>query len=386
MNEPRRILYVRIDGCFGGPERHILCLFKHLNRSRYQPYLAPLVQEGKLAQDAREMGVPVTPVPMPSRLAVRSARGVLTSIIRDNSIDLVHTYGIRSNLVAGPLARKLGLPWVSRLPNLNYTDYANPYLGWFLHFLNNRLLSRADAVQVISAPLKEYVASLPRPPARIELIPNGIDLPSPADETTRKQARQFYQLVEDQIVIGSLGRVELIKGYDLLLYCLADLPRGCTILIGGEGSECDRLKQQAHVLGFADRFRLVGFVEDVRLFLAACDVYVQPSRSEGVPYALLEGMAMSLPVVATEVGGIGDVIRDGEDGILVPPEDRLMLRDRLMELCADKQMRQDLGQRARERIEQVGSADVMTGRIERLYGDLLEMRSKRRERSDNDGG
>jgi glycosyltransferase involved in cell wall biosynthesis len=173
------------------------------------------------------------------------------------------------------------------------------------------------------------------------------------------------------MVIGSLGRVDAIKGYDLLLNCLTDLPSRCTVLIGGEGREISRLFQKARVLGLADRFGLVGFVEDVRLFLAACDIYVQPSMSEGVPHALLEGMAMSLPVVATAVGGVGDVIRDGQDGMLVPPGDRAALKERLIELCGDEQRREAFGRRARERVEQVGAADVMTRHIEKLYDDLL---------------
>ena len=372
MSGPRRVLYTRIDGCFGGVERHILSIVKHLDRSRYLPHLACLVREARLAQLARELEVPVTLVPMPSRLAVRSARQTLTSIIRDENIDLVHTFGLRSNLVAGPLARRLGRRWVARVPNLNYTDYGDPLRGWIFHLLNNHLLSKADAVQVVSTPLKEYLASLRRPPARMELIQNGIELPEPADRETRRQARQFYGLGEEQVVIGSLGRVTSIKGYDLLLYSLADLPSGCTIIIAGEGPEMSRLHQMAQVLGLAAHFRLVGFVEDARFFLAACDIYVQPSRSEGLPHALLEGMAMSLPVVATAVGGIGDVIRDGEDGMLVPPGDRATLTERLMELSRDEQMREAFGRRARQRVEQVGAASVMTRRLEQLYDDLLD--------------
>lgn len=374
MGTPRRVLYVRIDGCFGGPERHILCLFKHLDRSRYLPHLAPLVQEAKLARHARELDVPVTLIPMPSRLSVHTARNALASVIENTPIDLVHTFGVRSNLVAGPPAHRLGRPWVARVPNLNYTDYGDPIRGWFFHILNNHLLRKADAVHVVSTPLKEYLVSLRRPPARVELIRSGIELLEPADAEARRQARQFYRLGEGQTVIGSLGRVEAIKGYDLLLYCLPDLPSKCSVLIGGEGSAVSVLRQRAHVLGLADRFRLVGFVEDVRLFLAACDVYVQPSRSEGVPHALLEGMAMSLPVVATAVGGVEDVIRDGQDGMLVPPGDRPALKGRLIDLCADQEMREAFGRRARERIEKVGVADVMVHHIEQLYDDLLNAR------------
>ncbi len=83
---------------------------------------------------------------------------------------------------------------------------------------------------------------------------------------------------------------------------------------------------------------------------------------------------MSLPVVATAVGGIGDVIRDGEDGMLVPPGDRATLTERLMELSRDEQMREAFGRRARQRVEQVGAASVMTRRLEQLYDDLLDDR------------
>ena len=371
MSEMRRILYMRIDGCFGGPERYILCLFKHLDLSRYQPHLAPLVCEDKLAQATRAMGVPVLLIPMSSRLAVRSARKRLISIIEENDINLIHTLGIRSNLVAGPVARELGIPWVARVPNLNYTDYRNRLVGWLFHRINNRLLRKADAVQVISTPLRDYFQSLPRPPRRIELIPNGIDFPAPVDEETRRQAREFFGIGEDQTVIGSLGRIEPIKGYDLLFDCLVELPSHSVVLLGGEGSQAGLLKKKAESGGLANRFHLGGFIEDTRFFLAACDIYVQPSRSEGVPMALLEAMAAGLPVVASRVGGIGDVIRNGEDGFLILPEDRMALRNYLMKLCRDPEMREDFGGRAKRRVEQIGSAEDMTRQVEALYDDLL---------------
>ena len=373
-SDPRRVLYVRVDGCFGGPERHILTLLKHIDRSRFEPVVAPMVSEGGLAESARELGVPVAFVPMPTRLSVPSARKVLTEIIQEYGIDLVHTYGIRSNLVAGPLAKRHKLPWVARVPNLNYTDYGNRLIGWFFHFLNNRLLRQADAVQVISTPLRDYFASLGNPPERLELIPNGIDLPTPPSSELRDDSRQYYGIDDAQIVIGSLGRVEQIKGYDQLLYCIPHLPADTVVLIGGEGSESATLMQEARVLDVANRFKLVGFVQDIRFFLAACDLYVQPSYSEGVPSAMLEGMAMSLPVVATKVGGIEDVIRDEEDGILVPPGDRSALLKQLTMLCEDREKRVFLGERARGRVEEVGSAEKMTRRIETLYDSLLSDR------------
>jgi len=371
MSEIKRILYMRIDGCFGGPERHILCLFKHLDLSKYQPHLAPLVREDQLAQAARAMGVPVSLIPMSSRLAVRSAREHLISLIEKNDIHLIHTFGIRSNLVAGSVAKEIGIPWVARVPNLNYTDYGNPLTGWFFHKINNRLLRKADAVQVISTPLRDYFESLPRPPRRIELIPNGIDFPAAVDQETRKQAREFFGIDENQTVIGSLGRIEPIKGYDLLLDCLAELPGYCVVLLGGGGSQTGWLRKTAENAGLADRFHLVGFIEDTRFFLAACDIYVQPSRSEGVPMALLEAMATGLPIIASRVGGIGDVIRSGEDGLLVLPEDRMALRNHLMNLCRDPDVREDFGDRAKLRVEQIGSAEVMTRQVEALYDDLL---------------
>jgi glycosyltransferase involved in cell wall biosynthesis len=371
MTAPRRVLYVRVDGCFGGPERHILCLLNHLDRSRYLPHVAPLVRDAKLAECARRLDVPVTLVPMPSRLAVRSARRSLARLIEDRNIALVHTFGLRSNLVAGPVARRLGRPWIARVPNLNYTDYRDPFRRWAFHLLNNHLLHKADIAQVVSAPLKEYLGSLRHPPKRIELIPNGVELPALDDEEARTRARRLHQVQETDVVIGSLGRLDPIKGYDLLLYCLADLPRECIVLIAGEGPEMSRLRQLAYVLGVADRFRLGGFAEDTRSFLAACDLYVQPSRSEGVPHGLLEGMAMALPVIATAVGGVGDVIRDGQDGMLVPPGDRMALKEALVELCGDEQKRVAFGRHARQRVEQIASADLMARRLEQLYDELL---------------
>ena len=371
MSDPKNILYIRIDGCFGGVERHILCLLKHLDRSRYTPHLVPIVEEAELAKKSHELGVSVTLLTMTSRFAVWQARRDLRRIIQENHIDLVHTFGLRSNLVAGPLAKKMGLPWIARLPNLNYTDYKDPIRARLFHWLNNRLLAKTDVTHVISTPLKNYVAGLRSHPKRIELIPNGIELNEPPNEKARQEARHQFGIGDNQIVVGSLGRIEPIKGYDLLLYTLSDLPDNVIALIGGEGHELENLNQKAHVLGLASRFRLLGFVNNVEHFLKACDIYVQPSRSEGVPHALMEGMAMSLPILATAVGGIEDIIRNEKDGILIPPDDLAVLKEKLIEFCQDDRMRREFAHRARERIEKVGSAENMTRLIERLYDNLL---------------
>ncbi|MDX9755174.1 MAG: glycosyltransferase [bacterium] len=363
---PKTVLLCRVDGNFGGVEKTILSIARHLDPTRYTPVVVPIGTQGELARQAKASGISVAPLPMPSRLAVWPAQAALGQIAGRHEAALIHTFGIRSNTLALLTTRRLGLPWIIRVPNINCTDYTNPLHGWLAHAFNNALLRRASAVQVISPQLVQYLSQLRKPPRRIDFIPNGVDVSqfSPDDDQT----------TTDTVVIGSTGRLEPIKGYDLLIEAFATIhahyPSAQLVLVGN-GSQEAVLRDLARQLQIETHVHFSGYMADVCPALAQFTLFVCSSHSEGVPNALLEAMAMGLPIISTQVGGISSILSERE-AVLIPPGDPRALADAMLCLLGESERRWRLGQAARARAEAEFSVQSMVNRVMQMYDEVIQ--------------
>jgi glycosyltransferase involved in cell wall biosynthesis len=170
-------------------------------------------------------------------------------------------------------------------------------------------------------------------------------------------------------IVGTLARLDAIKGLDILLRALAELP-GVTAVLVGEGEERDRLAKLAEALGVAERVLFVGWSEQARDHLTTFDVYVLPSRFEAVSASIIEAMFAGLPVVATNVGGVRDVVVHGETGLLVPPEDPAALARAVRGLLEDPTRRQQMGRAGRARAVERFTAASMAAQYEAVYAEL----------------
>ncbi len=374
MNRPLRTMHVRVGSPYGGPERFLEHLFRRTDPNTYEAVLVSLVRDCVLAERIRAMDRPVEIVEMPSRFNIASARRAIVELIEHYKPDVIHTYGIRSNLVVGPSAKRLGVPWVLRLPNVNRLDYRNPLAGWGSYLLNNALLRRADVVHVISEALRDHVQSLWFPPKRIELIPNGVDLshfcPSTDPENLRRSLFEKHSLPLSCPWIGvSMGRLIPLKGYDLLIEAWAklstDLP-GAVLFLLGDGFQLEELKARAKDLGIAENVIFPGFVDDIVPYLQSASVYIQSSRVEGVSQALLEAMACGLPAIATDVGGTRMIVEDRKNGWLIPSENLSALHAALHEAAHNAETRMQLAQTALDCVREKWS-------VERMVQSVLDL-------------
>ncbi len=198
---------------------------------------------------------------------------------------------------------------------------------------------RADAFVAISGPIGAELRDAGVPAERILVVPNGVDVerfrPATADE--RAALRRSLGLPEGPLVVYT-GRLSPEKGVDVLVAAwprvLARIP-SARLWVLGDGAERARLGEAARRAGVADAIALPGPIADVSPFVRAADAAVLPSRTEGMPIALLEAMACAVPVVATAVGGSAEVLRDGVTGRLVPPEQPDALADAIVEALSD---------------------------------------------------
>lgn len=228
-----------------------------------------------------------------------------------------------------------------------------------------------DAVVSVSA---GAVAQLQRPELgdRLRVILNGVDLPQagrPRAELRRELA------LGDRLTGIMVARMDGLKGHAPLLQALtSDSLRSLplTILLAGDGAIRGELEREAARLGLADdRVRFLGFRSDVADLLAAADFFLLPSRTEGLPLSLLEAMSHGLPVVATPVGGIPEVVTPDAEGLFVAVDNPAELGSAIYRLATDEALRKRLGLAARERVSRELSFDVMAARYEELYQSLL---------------
>jgi glycosyltransferase involved in cell wall biosynthesis len=227
--------------------------------------------------------------------------------------------------------------------------------------MGQRLLAgRIDAHVAVGdrcARMVEEIVGLPRD--SVIAVPNGVPC---APDLARTQSTG--------VVIGSLGRLTEQKGYDLLVRALPGLPNARLVLVG-DGPERPALERMARGLGVADRLTVTGWVTDAPSHLAGFDLFALPSRWEGMPLGILEAMHAELPVVATDVGSVAEVVSDGDSGYVVAAEDPAALGDRLRRLLADPVLRQRMGERGRALARERYSDTAMAQRYEAIYGRLV---------------
>ncbi|MDX6415212.1 MAG: hypothetical protein QOH23_2622 [Gaiellaceae bacterium] len=226
-----------------------------------------------------------------------------------------------------------------------------------------RLLSKllAAHVAVGERTARELEARIHIRPGAIRSIPNGV-----ADRRLAPPTRTW-----EGATVGSLGRLDYQKGYDVLLEAMPALPVGTAVVIVGDGPERSALEQQADRLGVRDRFHLVGRKENARDYLTSFDLFVLPSRFEGLPLSLIEAMLAELAVVATDVGSTSEVVQDGRTGLLVPAEKPEELARAVNALLAEPRQREQLGRAGRQVALEAFSAPRQARAYELLYEEIL---------------
>ena len=364
---PLTILHVVAPAHVGGLERVVLALATGHVRLGHHVSLAAVVTPGApeslLVSGAREGGVAVHLIPVPGRAYLRE-RAAVRALCRSERPDVVHTHGYRPDVVDGGVARRLGLPVVSTVHGFTGGGWKNRAY----ERLQVRAFRRCDAVVAVSrAQVGPLVASGIRP-ERVHLVPNAwMGGVTPLD---RAAARRALGLPAEGVIVGWVGRLSAEKGPDVLVQALAapEAPPVLAAVVGGGRMEA-LVRDQAARLGVADRIVWSGPVPDAAALLGAFDLFVLSSRTEGTPIVLFEAMAAGIPVVATRVGGVPDVVGE-ECALLVPPEDPRALAGALRAALADPKAGAARAAAARQRLSTAHALDPWLRRYEGLYRRL----------------
>ena len=367
MSAPIRILYVVGNFVAGGAERHLIELWKRIDRERFEVVVACFRREGAFLAEAESLGWPVRELAVGRRIygaAGLAGLARLVHLVRDVRPQVIHGYLFGPNLFAVLAGRLAGVPAVVVAKrNLDAFETRRQVLA-------QRLAHRlATQVTAVSEAVADSVVALGVPRARITVIPNGVDAarfvpPAPVEEARRALGADASPLV------GSVGCLAARKDYGTLLEALRLLgDRGLAFraALVGDGPDRDALEARATALGLAGRVRFLGERDDIERLLPGMDVFVLSSREEGIPNALLEAMAAGRACVATAVGGTPEVLRDGETGWLVPPGEPGALADALEQALTRPGEARRRGEAACLAAREEMSIEAMVRRHEEFY-------------------
>jgi glycosyltransferase involved in cell wall biosynthesis len=357
------ILHVLAPAEVGGLERVVRSLVGGHCSLGHRVCVAPVLEPSasghafvrSLSQDAEVVPIPVTPR---SYIAERRMIAALCGRLRP---DVVHTHGYRADVVDAGVARRLGFATATTVHGFTGGDWKNR----IYERLQRRAFRRFDAVVAVSRPLGDALRSNGVPPDRLHVIPNAWD----GDVALRERAaaRRELGLPAKGFRIGWVGRMTREKGPDVMLAALAslgDVP--VTLSMVGDGDGRPGLRAHAETLGLEARTTWHGPMREAAALLPAFDVFVLSSRTEGTPMVLFEAMAAGVPVVATSVGGVPDVVSSVE-ALLVPSEDPAALAAAVRDTRANPEAARDRARAARRRLERDFALPPWLDRYETLY-------------------
>jgi glycosyltransferase involved in cell wall biosynthesis len=388
---PIRVLRAIARLNMGGPALHVSYLSAGLGERGYETILvAGSVGQGEqsMAYIADELGVPVVTIPhlhreiSPVRDLLATIR--LARIMRAERPEILHTHTAKAGAVGRVAALLAGR---RRPPIIVHTFHGHVLRGYFGRFwtgvfrLLERLLARITDVLVAVSPevRDELVAFGIAPATKFRVIRLGIELDerlSP-DSAARAETRRVMGIGDERFVVGWIGRMTAVKRTDVVLESfrkLRDEGVDAVLCMVGDGPDRHSVEDLAGELGIMRDSLFPGYQEDVGPFFAAFDVFVLPSGNEGTPVTAIEALASGCPVVATRVGGVPDVVTDGEDGFLVDPGDVEGLAASLARLANDPALRARMGGAGRERMRSRYAVDRLIDDIDRLYRDLLQQK------------
>ncbi|MCB9877531.1 MAG: glycosyltransferase [Planctomycetes bacterium] len=356
------VVHVDTERGFSGGEVQVLLLMEGL-RQRAVPQLLCAPPRSAFAEVAKQRGFDVLELALSHQL---DALGVWRLSRALRSASLAHLHTGRATWLGSLAAKLAGCPTVitrrmdRRVKRGLRTRFA---------------YGRAAAVVAISPSVHDSLIAGGVDAARIVTIPDALDPARLVEQKGRAATRAELAVGDDQLLLLALAQLVHRKGLDVLLQALSriDDPR-VVCAIAGDGPEAGALRTQAAQLGVAERVRFLGTRKDAGDLLAACDVSCLPSRAEGMGVAALEALGKARAVVATAVGGLGQLIVDGTSGLLVPPDDPAALAAALQRVIADPALRERLAAAGPRRVDEGYRPQQYVDRHVALYVDVLARR------------
>jgi len=367
-----RIVYLAHALRVGGAEEMVLNLVRHLP-ARFEPIVCCIHELGPIGREIREAGLPVAVLGLNPGLRRPWDVARIRRFLRETQPQIVHTFLLTASLY-GRLAAML-----ARVPIVIGTEVNTYERKRSSHALAERLLMPGtDRVVASAESVRQfYVGQVHANPEKVEVIYNAVDWAQLQTTTGRDEMRASLVVPLDKPVAGIIARLTEQKGHYFLFEALAHTPglENVHLAIVGDGDLRESLRQRAEALGIAARVRFLGARRDLGDLLNAVDLFVLPSLWEGLPLSLVLAMGAGLPVVATRVAGIPEVVEDGRTGLLVPPGDAQSLGAAMARIVADPAFGRRLASAARDAVLPRFGVEGYVASVAGLYDRLLSGRA-----------
>ena len=364
-----RIFLLSTSMGMGGADQQILILARDLLARGHEVRIVALAPLGPMGIEARREGIAIESLELRRGLGDLSRILRLVALLRAWRPDILHSHMVHANLLARAVRPLVGMPPL--LSTIHSINDGGP-LRMAAYRLSNRLVDRFTIISRLAA--ERYIAIGAVPAARLDVVPNAVDTarfrPLPG---ARADLRRQLGL-GDEFVWLAVGRFEEAKDYATMIAAFARLIAqrpASRLLLVGKGSLQPDVEARVRAAGLESSVRFLGVRRDVPDLMSAADGYLLSSAWEGMPVVLLEAAAVGLPIVATRVGGVPEVVEDGATGYLAPPGDAEALRRAMerVEAMAPEE-RVAMGRRGRSLVEErYGTTHVME-RWNRIYSEL----------------
>lgn len=359
-----RILHTEWSDGWGGQEHRVLSEMAGMQARGHFVALAARPR-GRIRHQAEAAGIPVLTLPMRGSLDVVSVFR-LRRFLREQSFEIVNTHSGVDSWIGSLAAKWAGTPVLLRTRHLNL-PLNRSWLN-FVHHLPDRIITCGEAIRT------ELISRNDFPAEQLVSIPTGVDFENFKPARARIVVREKLGLAEPDFVLLMVGILRTVKGHDIALKAFAsiltEIPQA-RLVLAGDGPWQRELERVASGLGVASRVQFLGFRNDVADLMGAADMLLHTSRSEGVPQSVTQALSAGLPVVATRVGGIPELITDEKNGLLVPPENPEATAAAIRRVFQDRDFARRRAALGRAEVEARFSLKTMVDRTERLCAQLL---------------
>jgi glycosyltransferase involved in cell wall biosynthesis len=369
----------------GGTEKQVVNLSKRLDSTIFDLRFASLRRCGSLVNDIESAGFSIDEYPITHLYGYTTLRRQwqFARALRREQIEIMHSYNFYSNVFSVPAARIARVPCV-----IASVRDLGVYMSPAQCRVQKWACSMADIVLVNAKAIRDWMLKQGIPEQKLRVIYNGVDVEKLHEPQAGEQFRRELQIPSEAPIVTMLARLDTNKGTDCFLGAAPDILKrrsDAHFVVVGDVFEYERgveakldttevptLVKQAKTLGISDRVHFTGERTDIPAILSATTISVLPSESEGLSNTLLESMSAGAAVVATKVGGTPELIRDGREGLLVPPRDSQAITEAVGLLLDNPGLTEQLRKEAKRRVEKSFSFDEMTRRTEALYLELME--------------
>jgi glycosyltransferase involved in cell wall biosynthesis len=373
-----RIVHVIDSGGLYGAEIMLLNLMSEQVAMGFDPVLASMgehtIADKPLEEEARRRGLQVKSFRMRPGPNVLGALDILR-FARSEKTDLLHSHGYRGNILLGLIPRRIRkIPMIATIHGWTGTGEINRMMVY--EWVDSLALNFIDRIVLVSEAMKDHPRLKNRPRLHMEVVMNGLPLANNlADPTDGKELdRDILDFCRGGYTLGAIGRFSREKGFDQLIEAVSILAKrrqDIRLVILGDGHQRRDLEKRVLDLGLENQVLLPGYKGNARNYLPFIRIFVLSSLTEGLPLVLLEAMQAGIPIVATSVGGVPEVLQHGKAGILVPASRAVDLSEGIGRVMMDEATAAKMADRCKELIVSTYSARAMAENYAKIYTKLI---------------